>query len=149
MDQEGIYQQQVMDRARAPVHAGLPEGATHEGTGVNPMCGDQVRVGLVLDGQGRVARIGHRTRGCAICVASADLMAELALGCDGGELKAVSAAFDRMVRDGGAAPRDELAVFAPLRRHRSRIRCATLPWSALETALADGRQCATDESKDG
>ncbi|ACI53040.1 SUF system FeS assembly protein, NifU family [Gluconacetobacter diazotrophicus PA1 5] len=140
MDQDGLYQRQVIERARAPVHAGPLDGATHQGEGTNPMCGDRVRLGVTLDAAGRVVMVRHQTRGCAICVASADMMADLAPGRSVAELGVLSRAFTDMLRTGGDAPNPELATFAGLHRHRSRIRCATLPWSALDDALNESKE---------
>jgi nitrogen fixation protein NifU and related proteins len=136
MDQDALYQRQVIERARAPLHAGAPDGATSVGEGANPLCGDRVRVGVWLDADGRIGAVRHQTRGCAICLASADMMAGLAVGLDPAEALAMGQDFAAGLRAGqGDGIRPELAVFAPLHRHRSRIRCATLPWSALEAAL--------------
>ncbi|GBQ29727.1 Fe-S cluster assembly sulfur transfer protein SufU [Gluconacetobacter sacchari] len=147
MDVEGLYQRQVIERARAPVHAGPLEGAARRGEGTNPMCGDRVRVGVWLDADGRIGMVRHETRGCAICLASADMMAGLAAGRDRSGAVAMGRKFTTLLQtgqDGDALP--DLMVFAPLHRHRSRIRCATLAWSALEAALTDG---PADESRDG
>ncbi|GBQ36558.1 SUF system NifU family Fe-S cluster assembly protein [Gluconacetobacter azotocaptans] len=136
MEQDTLYQRQVIDRARAPAHAGSLDGATHTGEGTNPMCGDRVRVGLSLTKGGTVTAVRHETRGCAICIASADMMAGLAEGRSALELGALSRQFGEMLRTGeGAEQVGELGVFAPLHQHRSRIRCATLPWTALVEAL--------------
>jgi nitrogen fixation protein NifU and related proteins len=151
MDQDGLYQRLVIERARAPVHAGPLDGATHVGEGTNPMCGDRVRVGLSLDAAGRVMTVRHQTKGCAICIASADVMAGLVPGQSVADVQALSRAFAETLRTGdGEAPGPDLAVFAPLHRHRSRIRCATLPWTALEDALAEApARVAQAELKDG
>ncbi|MFT8644655.1 Fe-S cluster assembly sulfur transfer protein SufU [Gluconacetobacter sp.] len=147
MDRDGLYQRQVIERARAPVHAGPLDGATGRGEGTNPMCGDRVRIGIWFDGDGRIGTVRHQARGCAICLASADMMAELAVGQDQGGAVTMGRTFAALLQtgqDGGVRP--ELMVFAPLRQHRSRIRCATLAWSALEAALTG---TPAEDSKDG
>ncbi|MFT8776803.1 MAG: Fe-S cluster assembly sulfur transfer protein SufU [Gluconacetobacter liquefaciens] len=147
MDQDGLYQQQVIERARTPVHAGPLEGAIGRGEGTNPMCGDRVRVGVWLDGEGRIGTVRHQTRGCAICLASADMMAELAVGQEQSGAVMMGRAFTALLQTGqDDGVRSELMVFAPLRQHRSRIRCATLAWSALEAALTE---TLAEDSKDG
>ncbi|MBB2202858.1 Fe-S cluster assembly sulfur transfer protein SufU [Gluconacetobacter tumulisoli] len=148
MERDTLYQRQVIDRARTPAHAGSLDDATHVGEGTNPMCGDRVRVGLSMTGD-RVTAIRHETRGCAICIASADMMAGLAGGRSALELDTLGRLFGEMLRTGeGAEQVGELEVFAPLHRHRSRIRCATLPWTALTEALVGAVDGTPDGSKD-
>lgn len=151
MDQDGLYQRQVIERARAPVYAGPLEGATGRGEGTNPMCGDRVRIGVWLDADGRIGTVRHETRGCAICLASADMMAGLVVGQDRIGAATMGRDFTALLQsgqDGDSCP--ELMVFAPLHRHRSRIRCATLAWSALEAALIEAPAgTPVGETRDG
>lgn len=151
MDQDGLYQRQVIERARMPVHAGTLEGATCRGEGTNPMCGDRVRVGVWLDAESRIETVRHQTRGCAICQASADMMAERVAGSDARGAVAMGRDFTALLQTGqGGDGLAELTVFAPLRQHRSRIRCATLAWSALEAALNEAPvEIPVGESNDG
>ena len=139
---EELYQRLIMERARQPLHAGVLEPADRTADGNNPFCGDRVSVTLGLSPDGGVARVLHRTRGCAICAASADLMAETVEGLDQAGVRSLFERFDVMLRDG---PGDQLhalgplAAFANLHEYRSRIRCATLPWTALLDALKSER----------
>ena len=137
-----IYQALVVERARRPLHAGLVEPADGAADGTNPLCGDAVHVTLARDGSGRMETVRHRTRGCAICAASADLMAETVQGATGAEAEASFARFERLLQAGEAAldpdPRRQLGVlnaFGDLYEYRSRRKCAILPWSALLAAV--------------
>lgn len=139
---EDLYQRLIMERARQPRHAGVLDPADRAADGSNPFCGDRVHVTLGLSADGGVARALHRTRGCAICAASADLMAETVEGLDEAAIRSLFGRFDVMLRDG---PRNSpealglLGAFQNLHEYRSRIRCATLPWSALLDALKSER----------
>ena len=134
-----LYQRLIMERARAPRHDGVLEPADRAAEGSNPFCGDRVRVTLTCHGDGRIARVQHRTRGCAICMASADLMAETVEGRDAVSICSLYTRFDGMLRNGlresGDGDLGLLNAFENLHEYRSRIRCATLPWSALLDAL--------------
>ena len=139
---EELYQRLIMERARQPLHAGVLEPADRAADGDNPFCGDRVHVTLGLSPQGGVARALHRTRGCAICAASADLMAETVEGLDEAAIRSLFERFDVMLRDGPGESPDALGLlsaFENLHEYRSRIRCATLPWTALLDALKSER----------
>ncbi|MCB8883134.1 SUF system NifU family Fe-S cluster assembly protein [Acidisoma cellulosilytica] len=141
-DVETMYHQVIIDRARHPRHQRRLELFDAEVQEVNPFCGDRVILRLQCDASRRVAVIGYEARACAICVASADLMAEMALGMAADEadtladeLGAAIAANSSAVWRGRLAT---LALFAPLHDSTSRIGCATLPWRGLARALKLG-----------
>ena len=139
---EELYQRLIMERARQPLHAGLLDPADRAADGNNPFCGDRVRVTLGLSPEGGVARVLHRTRGCAICAASADLMAESVAGLDEAAIRSLFERFDVMLHTGSQDSPEALGLlgaFENLHEYRSRIRCATLPWSALLDALKSER----------
>ena len=120
-----------MERARHPRHAGRPEHLAAQGEGDNPMCGDRIRV--FFDGAGGV---WHEAEGCAILLASADLMADAVAGMTAGRIRQCRAAFEAVVKTGVADPSlGNLNALANVSQYRSRLRCATLPWSALIKAL--------------
>ncbi len=132
-----LYQALSMARARAPRHAGRPAAFTADAAGDNPMCGDRTHVYLSLSrDHGRLTAVAHESRGCAIMTASADLMAGAVAGLNGAQIQRLRSAFEAVVSTATPAsalrsPTDGSGVAA----YRSRIRCATLPWSALAEAL--------------
>ncbi|GBQ72364.1 NifU family SUF system FeS assembly protein [Ameyamaea chiangmaiensis NBRC 103196] len=130
-----LYHQTLMARSRAPRFAGVADAATGVGEGRNPMCGDRVRVSLRCV-EGRLTEVRHETRGCAICQASADLMAEALSGAARDDVAALTSEFEEVVTVEGATT-VRFMMFRPLVRQKSRRRCATLPWSALAEALAE------------
>ncbi|GBQ39042.1 MULTISPECIES: Fe-S cluster assembly sulfur transfer protein SufU [Komagataeibacter] len=140
MAQDDLYRTVVLERAKTPRHAGKLDIASLHAQGVNPLCGDRVNLHAQVDTHGRIGQVRHETRGCAICAASADLMAERVMGQDTAQVKRIHAALATAVETGEAPDGlGELSVFAPLHRHRSRIRCAMLPWSALIDMLNDDK----------
>jgi nitrogen fixation NifU-like protein len=131
-DTEQLYQSLIMDRARAPRHAGKPAAFDAHAHGDNPMCGDQIELYLTTDGP----EAAHVSRGCAIMVASADLMADAIAGKSPAEINELAKAFETVVTTGQPNPAlGDLNALAGVSEYRSRIRCATLPWSALADAL--------------
>ena len=138
----GLYQDLVVERARRPLHAGDLDPADATADGDNPLCGDRTHVSVRLDDAHRVSTIAHHTRGCAICAASADLMADMVHGLDAPAASALFRQFEALLQDGQDALDDGargqlglLLAFAELHDYRSRRKCATLPWSALLSAL--------------
>ena len=145
MEGAALYDRLIVERARTPHFAGRMEQADRVGEGKNPLCGDKTRVEVALT-HNHISQVRHHTRGCAICLAAADLMAERITGLTPQHALAVGQRFSAMlvdttppahICDGHTeTPASRpLEAFAPLRAHRSRIRCAELPWVALKEAL--------------
>lgn len=129
-----LYQALIMDRSRNPRFAGRLELFDADAKGDNPLCGDRVHI-FVRRGDIVVA---HESRGCAILVASADLMAQAVAGKTAAEIARLYAAFEAMVTSGVADDAlGDLNALAGVSEYRSRIRCATLPWAALAGALEE------------
>jgi len=139
---DSLYQSLVVERARRPLRGGTLETADGSGDGSNPLCGDRVHVALRLGTDGTVAAVRHRSRACAICAASSDLMAESVEGLGPEEARGLHGLFARMMETGVDALDEEsrarlglLLAFSDLHEYRSRRKCAALPWSALDVAL--------------
>jgi nitrogen fixation NifU-like protein len=147
-----LYQDVILDHGRRPRHAGKPEHFDATAKGDNPMCGDRVQVFVGYGPDGHIADVHFDARGCAISVASADLMAETVTGRAPADARALFAAFREMARTGVcpacdaalAEPLEHLAPLSGVHEYPSRVKCATLPWHALVAAL-DGSQEATSE----
>jgi nitrogen fixation protein NifU and related proteins len=150
-DLRDLYQEVILDHGRRPRHAQRLEAFDATAKGDNPMCGDRVQVWLKYDGEA-VDRVGFEARGCAISVASADLMAETVQGRGRADTKALFEAFRTLARSGNcpdcspalAEPLERLAPLAGVHEYPSRVKCATLPWHALIAAL-DGTKEASSE----
>ena len=119
-----VYSDVIRERWRRPRFRGDVPGATAVAEDVNPLCGDRVRVSVRLDGPS-VAAVRFVGDACAICLASADVVAELAEG---------------RTRDEAAALKTEdvLTVLQADVRP-TRMRCVTLPIGVLATALGRGQ----------
>jgi nitrogen fixation NifU-like protein len=136
-DASELYQSVILDHNRAPRNYRPMEGADRQAEGYNPMCGDQLKVWLKLDGD-RIADVSFQGSGCAISKASASLMTTAVKGKTRAEAQRVFESFHRMVT-GQGGPTDDmparLAVFAGVRAFPTRVKCATLSWHALKSAL--------------
>ncbi|MDR3538320.1 MAG: SUF system NifU family Fe-S cluster assembly protein [Acetobacteraceae bacterium] len=142
-DLRDLYQEVILEHGRHPRHGKRLEAFDATAKGDNPMCGDRVQVWLRYGPNDTIAEAGFEARGCAISVASADLMAETVPNRSKADARVLFAAFRDMARTGtcpdcGAALADPLERLAPLssvHEYPSRVKCATLPWHALIAAL--------------
>lgn len=145
-DLQDLYRQIVLDHSRHPRNQRRPEHPDREAEGHNPLCGDKVRVYLRLH-DGAVDDVAFEASGCAICVASASLMTEAAVGHPVAAVRSLAGQFETGLASGGANLSGELAALAGVGRYPSRIRCATLPWRTLLAALDAAQATVTTEEK--
>lgn len=142
-----LYQEIILDHGRKPRNFGEIENPTHTAQGYNPLCGDHVTLQITVH-DGVVQEIRFSGSGCAISTASASMMTQLVKG------KPVEAAlklFDRFHKsvvgtaDGEADDLGELNCLSGVRQYPNRIKCATLPWHALKSALLQDPDPVTTE----
>jgi nitrogen fixation NifU-like protein len=153
-DLRDLYQEVILDHGRRPRHTGRL--ATFDGTakGDNPLCGDRIQVWVKYAPDGSIAETSFEARGCAISVASADLMAEVVAGRSKSDTASLFAAFRELAQTGtcpvcAADLRPALERLAPLagvHEYPSRVKCATLPWHALAAALDGGDETSSEGS---
>ena len=145
-----LYQEVILDHSRHPRHFGALSGATHVGEGYNPLCGDKVKVYLVLDDIGRITDIRFEGRGCAISQASASLMTDMLSGRSVEEAEQLMGGFLHLVKGegtNGLSPddRERLEVMAGVSAFPMRVKCATLAWHTMKSALEGGGATAKTE----
>ena len=137
-DLTDLYQSIILDHNRAPRNYGAMEGADRRAEGRNPLCGDELTVWLRLDGE-TIADVSFVGSGCAISKASASLMTAAVKGKTRAEAEALFERFHRLVTGKATAeeaglPRS-LAAFSGVSRFPVRVKCASLSWHALRSAL--------------
>jgi nitrogen fixation NifU-like protein len=139
-DVRELYQDVILDRSRNPRHMRRMEAFDARAARDNPMCGDRVEVRLCLGADGRVEEAAYEARGCAISLASADLMAEAVRGLSDADIRTLASDFATLAKTGQAAAAPQgLHVLAGVAEYPSRVKCATLPWTALVAALDSHR----------
>jgi nitrogen fixation NifU-like protein len=150
MDLRELYQDIILDHGRHPRNFGKLEHPSHFAHGHNPLCGDKVTIYLKLQGD-RIEDVRFEGRGCAISTASTSLMTEIIKGKTVEEAEQLFKTFHAKVT-GGDAPalpdrlEDDLDRLEPLtgvKQFPVRVKCATLPWHAVEAALRSGALGAT------
>ena len=151
-DLRELYQDVIMDHGRHPRHGTRLQSFDTTAKGDNPMCGDRVQLWLKFSPTDTIEAAGFEARGCAISIASADLMADIVRGRSRADTKALFTAFRDMLRTGIcpdhpeslAAPLEKLKPLSGVHEYPSRVKCATLAWHALTAAL-EGVQEASSE----
>ena len=126
----------ILDHYRRPRHRGLlPEPAVTT-EGVNPGCGDTIKLSLLLNGN-LIERAGFKGSGCAISQASASLMADAVYGSDRFDARALQRSVEAMIRDGVPLPEGagDIEALRGVAHLHARVKCALLPWKVLGAAL--------------
>src|ERR1700743_944581 len=138
-----LYQDVILDHSKHPRHFGpLPE-ATHNADGHNPLCGDRVTIHLILDANDKIADIKFEGKGCAISHASASMMTDLVTGRTVAEAEKLMGGFLHLVKGEDATDlkgddREQLDVMAGVSAFPMRVKCATLAWHTMKSALENG-----------
>jgi nitrogen fixation NifU-like protein len=135
---EELYQEIILDHYKKPRHPGRVEGEHVEVRHYNPVCGDELTLGLRLEGE-RVADVAVEGSGCSISQASASVMTEQVLGRPVAEALETADAFRRLMH-GEGEPDEELLgdgiAFAGVAKYPVRVKCALLGWMAFKDAAA-------------
>ncbi|MGH1477184.1 MAG: iron-sulfur cluster assembly scaffold protein [Geminicoccales bacterium] len=134
-----LYQEAIVALAKKARRLARLENPDRTATIDNPLCGDRVTLDLKLDGN-LVTEIGHKTRGCLLCEASAFLIADHGIGQELAALKTKAPEVICGVGDRNQALADlwpGLQTLEPVRDFKSRYDCVTLPFKALIKLLED------------
>ncbi len=148
-DLRELYQEIILDHSRHPRHFGRLAEANRTAEGFNPLCGDKVKIDLVVDPDSRIADVAFDGKGCAISVASASLMSEMLKGRTVEEAVQLMAGFLELVKGGStqelsADDLENLEVMAGVSAFPMRVKCATLAWHAMKSALDGGGVTKTE-----
>ena len=143
MDLKQLYQDIILEHGKSPRNLGKCEGYNHEAKGYNPLCGDKVHVYLKLDNGKKVENLTFEGDGCAISLASASIMTELVKGKSFEEAKEIMEAFLNMIKNtseiqSNHLDQDEktkLMSLSGVKQFPMRVKCATLSWHTLNSAI--------------
>jgi len=151
INQRNLYQQVILEHSKKPRHRGKTNPIHQYQRGHNPFCGDTVELTVQFNQTGdNIEDIKFEGEGCAISMASADLMAEALQGKSIDEALSIVQQFHDMMRGQIQFPKDlrKLNVLQGISHFPVRIKCATLSWHALKAALESSKVAApTEESQ--
>ena len=138
----GLYGDLIMEHFRNPRNRDPIDGAQVEAAEFNPFCGDRVELQLGLDALERVNRVSARSEGCSIIQASASMLSDSLDGMTLEQVDGLAERFRTMMLAGaqGDPPRPDedlgdLQALEVVRQYPVRIKCALLPWTALQVGL--------------
>jgi nitrogen fixation NifU-like protein len=142
-----IYRHQVLEHSKHPHNFRHPTNVNREAIGFNPLCGDKITVYLQLDND-QISDIAFEGSGCAISIASASMMTEAIRGRSVSEAGELITTAQNLFTTGASADSNALAELEALTgvsKYRSRIKCASLPWSTATAALSGTTKQVTTE----
>jgi nitrogen fixation NifU-like protein len=138
-----------MDHVTHPDYKYELEDATHEHDGINPSCGDELHLAVRLGADGRIEETAYTGHGCAVSMASADMMSDLMVGKTPEEAIALCELFKNMITgsekdlDKLEEALDEASMLKDVSHMPARVKCAELAWRTLSEMLKNGDAEAT------
>ena len=147
MNLKQLYQDIILEHGKSPRNLGKCEGYSHTAKGYNPLCGDKVHVYLKLDTGKKVENLTFEGDGCAISLASASIMTELVKGKSIEATKEIMDAFLDMIKNTSEIQSNhldeeqkiKLMSLSGVKQFPMRVKCATLSWHTLNSAM-DGKK---------
>ena len=153
MNLKELYQEIILEHGKNPRNLGKTDDFNKDAKGNNPLCGDNVHVYLKLNGQKIVEDISFEGSGCAISMASASIMTDLMKGRKEQEAKEIIDKFLDMIKEKEEIntellkddEKTKLMSLGGVKNYPMRVKCATLSWHALSSALDDFQKNVTTE----
>jgi len=148
-DLNDLYQQVILDHCKQPRNFHEMPQASCSAQGHNPLCGDQLKLFLAVEGD-KINDISFVGSGCCISKASASLLTEFAKGKSKADVESMFSQVHDMVMTGKVnGDVGKLAVFAGVHKYPARVKCAILAWHAVIAALKgkDGQPVTTESEQ--
>ena len=153
MDLKDLYQEIILDHGKNPRNLGRFDNYNKDAKGNNPLCGDNVHVYLRLNENKKVEDIAFEGHGCAISMASASIMTDMVRGKEEKEVKEIVTDFLGMIKDKDSLENNilkddektKLMSLSGVKQYPMRVKCATLSWHTLTSALDNSDQIVKTE----
>ena len=148
MNLKELYQEIILEHGKNPRNLGKTENFNKDAKGNNPLCGDNVHVYLKLNDQKKVEDISFEGSGCAISMASASIMTDLIKGKSDNEAKEIIEDFLGMIKENPELKnkilkeddKTKLMCLSGVKQYPMRVKCATLSWHTLVSAMENGEK---------
>ncbi len=156
MDIKELYQEIILDHGKNPRNLRKTENFNKDAKGHNPLCGDKVHVYLKLDEDKKVQDISFEGQGCAISMASASIMTDLVKGKEEYEVKEIVKDFLEMIKEKDKLnnkilqenEKTKLMCLSGVKKYPMRVKCATLSWHTLTSAIDNAQEEINSEKID-
>ena len=154
MDLKDLYQEIILDHGKNPRNLGKFDNYNKDAKGNNPLCGDNVHVYLRLNENKKVEDISFEGQGCAISMASASIMTDLLKGKEEKEVKEIVTDFLEMIKEKDEIKtnllkddeKTKLMCLSGVKQYPMRVKCATLSWHTLTSAIDKSQNEINSES---
>ena len=156
MNLKELYQEIILEHGKNPRNIGKTENFNKDAKGHNPLCGDSVHVYLKLDNKNKVEDISFEGSGCAISMASASIMTDLVKGKEENEVREITNDFLGMIKINpnlksknlSDDEKTKLMCLSGVKQYPMRVKCATLSWHTLTSAINNKKEEINTEKLD-
>ena len=156
MNLKELYQEIILDHGKNPRNLRKTENFNKEATGYNPLCGDKVHIYLKLNENKKIEEVSFEGSGCAISMASTSIMTELVKGKEVNDVKQLTKDFLEMIKEkddlkSNNLSEDEktkLMSLSGVKQYPMRVKCATLSWHTLTSAINNKKEEINTEKFD-
>ena len=154
MNLKELYQEIILDHGKNPRNLRITENFNKDAKGHNPLCGDKVHVYLKINENKKVEDISFEGQGCAISMASASIMTDLVKGKEEHEVKEIVSDFLDMIKEKDELnnnilhedDKTKLMCLSGVKQYPMRVKCATLSWHTLTSAINNSQEEINTES---
>ena len=154
MNLKELYQEIILDHGKNPRNLRKTENFNKDAKGHNPLCGDKVNIFLKLNDNKKLEDISFEGQGCAISMASASIMTDLLKGKEEKEVKEIVTDFLEMIKEKDEIKtnllkddeKTKLMCLSGVKQYPMRVKCATLSWHTLTSAIDKSQNEINSES---
>ena len=154
MNLKELYQEIILDHGKNPRNLRKTENFNKDAKGHNPLCGDKVHIFLKLNDNKKLEDISFEGQGCAISMASASIMTDLLKGKEEKEVKEIVNDFLEMIKEKDEIKtnllkddeKTKLMCLSGVKQYPMRVKCATLSWHTLTSAIDKSQNEIDSES---
>ena len=154
MNLKELYQEIILEHGKNPRNLGKTENFNKDAKGHNPLCGDKVHVYLKLNENKKLEDISFEGQGCAISMASASIMTDLLKGKEEKDVKEIVNDFLEMIKEKDEIKtkllkedeKTKLMCLSGVKQYPMRVKCATLSWHTLTSAIDKSQNEVNSES---
>ena len=156
MNLKELYQEIILDHGKNPRNLRKTDNFNKDAKGHNPLCGDKVHIYLKLNENKKVEDISFEGQGCAISMASASIMTDLVKGKEENEVKEIVSDFLKMIKEKDEIKtnllkddeKTKLMCLSGVKQYPMRVKCATLSWHTLTSAIDRSQNEINTENMD-
>ena len=156
MNIKELYQEIILEHGKNPRNLRKTDNFNKDAKGNNPLCGDNVHVYLKLNEKKKIEDISFEGSGCAISMASASIMTDLLKGKEELEVKEIVNDFLGMIKENPELEskklkedeKTKLMCLSGVKQYPMRVKCATLSWHTLISAIDNNQEEINTERLD-